>query len=283
MTDHEPITPNATAQQAKDGLSADTFNAIGNGQYRVMSKHLDFDHIANCRDLGGIATADGHHVKPGMLLRSANLHHASDQDLLALREIGVQNVVDLRTKQEREAEPDRLLSTWNIYELPSFKEMSELGAQLNGVIAHPGTFICHMYTDLLVSKQGIACWSEWLRLLVDRPGSYLFHCTQGKDRTGIAAALILAVLGVDEQTIRDEYLQTNLYMNTETPRLVKMVDKVMPMDVEADITQFLVAAPAYFDAMMQQANQYGGLLGYAQQQLGVTDDDIAFLRATYLQ
>ncbi|WP_125962826.1 tyrosine-protein phosphatase [Bifidobacterium dolichotidis] len=263
--------------------ASDQFAGINHAQYREVSKKLELTSIKNCRDLGGITTTDGHIVKSGMLLRSANLHHASDEDLVTLKTIGVQNIIDLRTRQEREAERDRLLSTWDLYEIPGFTERRELIAQLRGVIFKPGSFICSLYEQLLNSEESQTCWTEIMNLLVNKPGSYLFHCTQGKDRTGIAAALILAALGVDDQTIRDDYLQTNLYMDRQTPVMLERAQKYLPKHIHIDIEQFLVAAPVYFDTMMQTAEPYGGLLGYLQGPIGLTDDDIATLRKTYLE
>ena len=83
------------------------------------------------------------------------------------------------------------------------------------------------------------------RLLIDEPGGYLFHCTQGKDRTGIAAALILAALEVPEDVIRDDYLQTNLYMSTEMPAFVDTFEALLGPKAHADIDEFLVASPLY--------------------------------------
>ena len=82
---------------------------------RVVSRKLPLPTVENCRDLGGIHTEQGRMVRPGLLVRSANLHDARHDDLETLAHRGISNVIDLRTDPERDLKPDRLLEDWSFY------------------------------------------------------------------------------------------------------------------------------------------------------------------------
>ena len=116
--------------------------------------------------------------------------------------------------------------------------------------------------------------------------SLLFHCTQGKDRTGCAAVLILSALGVDENTIMDDFLLTNTfnaelieserkmlteqgYAGEELDRLMKAMDEVDP--------QYMT------NALDWMKKNYGSVTGYITQELGITDEQLEELRAKFLE
>ncbi len=335
---------------------------------RVVSRKLPLPTVENCRDLGGIHTEQGRMVRPGLLVRSANLHDARHDDLetlahrgisniidlrtnperdlkpdrlledwsfyalptfretkalrLQLRDIvGISNIIDLRTNPERDLKPDRLLEDWSFYALPTFRETKALRLQLRDIVTRPGTFIEDLYPRLVLDDAAVACWKRMFRLLIDEPGGYLFHCTQGKDRTGIAAALILAALEVPEDVIRDDYLQTNLYMSdepggylfhctqgkdrtgiaaalilaalevpedvirddylqtnlymsTETPAFVDTFEALLGPKAHADIDEFLVASPLYFQTYIDATASFGGPVGYLRTAIGLSEADL---------
>lgn len=249
---------------------------------RVVSRKLPLPTVENCRDLGGIHTEQGRMVRPGLLVRSANLHDARHDDLETLAHRGISNVIDLRTDPERDLKPDRLLEDWSFYALPTFRETKALRLQLRDIVTRPGTFIEDLYPRLVLDDAAVACWKRMFRLLIDEPGGYLFHCTQGKDRTGIAAALILAALEVPEDVIRDDYLQTNLYMSTEMPAFVDTFEALLGPKAHADIDEFLVASPLYFQTYIDATASFGGPVGYLRTVIGLSEADLRALRDFYL-
>ena len=103
---------------------------------RVVSRKLPLPTVENCRDLGGIHTEQGRMVRPGLLVRSANLHDARHDDLETLAHRGISNVIDLRTDPERDLKPDRLLEDWSFYALPTFRETKALRLQLRDIVTH---------------------------------------------------------------------------------------------------------------------------------------------------
>lgn len=146
-----------------------------------VSQLVALEEVHNCRDLGGMPAADGRVIRPHALLRSANLHRASVRDLATLRDMGLEHVLDLRTQQERDAERDRLLVSWSVTKLPIFDEASAFPLQWRGIVEHPGTFIMDLYTVMITSQTAVDQWTRMFQLLLDEPGCYLWHCTQGKD------------------------------------------------------------------------------------------------------
>ena len=119
---------------------------------RVVSRKLPLPTVENCRDLGGIHTEQGRMVRPGLLVRSANLHDARHDDLETLAHRGISNVIDLRTDPERDLKPDRLLEDWSFYALPTFRETKALRLQLRDIVTRPGTFIEDLYPRLVLDK-----------------------------------------------------------------------------------------------------------------------------------
>lgn len=161
--------------------------------------------IPNKRDLGGIRTKDGRRIKPGMLVRSAQLGKAEEKDLE-----GVSAVIDLRTQGEREEAPDRTFGR-EYLPLPVFEEV-------NAGISHEERTRNAVIPDMaylygLMMKQNAESFRRILLAVMEHDfdtGAVLWHCTEGKDRCGMTAALVLEALGVDRETILKDYLKTNL-------------------------------------------------------------------------
>lgn len=256
-------------------------NERDDGDWRIISKPLELEGVSNIRDMGGILTQDGRRIRPGMLLRSANLHKASDADLATLDRLGVRNVIDLRTRQERHMEEDRLLPDWRYLPIPVFDEGAELGKQLRGIITDPGMFIESLYPQMVASPMAVDCWKECFGHLLDEDGGTLWHCTQGKDRTGALAALILASLGVGETLIVDDYLETNRFMPHVSSKLAQKLEEVLGARLDGDVNQFLTAAPVYIHAFIGATARYGGLVGFLRAKVGLSDSDFARLRERY--
>lgn len=162
----------------------------------------------NLRDLGGHATEDGRRVRSGCLFRSDELCSLTDADLAQLSELGIRVVLDLRNDVERARRPGRL---WEGVELlerrspPASPNPTVEEQIVSGRLAErDDDDMARVYVDLLTRL------APEFRLLLMRAAEsgarpLLFHCAAGKDRTGLAAAIILGVLGVPRETILDDY------------------------------------------------------------------------------
>lgn len=145
-----------------------------------------------------------------------------------------------------------------------------------------------MYVDFLANEQGQigykAMFDELLALPEGR--SLLFHCTQGKDRTGCAAMLILSALGVDKDTIIKDFMLTNTY---NASIIAGQRQELIDAGYSGDELKTLMSAKDEVDQKyMENAfdwmeENYGSAEGYIKTVLGVTDDEINTLRAKFLQ
>lgn len=256
-----------------------------------ISTLIVMEGIYNCRDLGGMKTQDGSVIKKGKLIRSSDLHKATLNDEDKLADLGVKNDVDLRTEWEILAAPDNVLKGWSVDHFPVFheKDIEEVAGSIPKTIEEftedSETLITKLYPAMLLDESAIQTWKRFFKLLLSTENSTIYHCTEGKDRTGIASILIEAALGVDEESIKADYLATNNYISQTLKADVEKVSHI-PVDtkkLEQDMVWFLKAEPVYYEAAKNTADHYGGWLGYLKEVIGLSDQDIAALKSKYLE
>jgi len=177
-----------------------------------------FASIRNFRDAGGLQTASGRSTKTGLLYRSGDLADASPGDLQALSELGIRTIVDMRTLQEVERHPDRLPSAEVRYiQLPIKVSSHDDFGPFRQMISHLfGKGRNRDYSGVMVDSyreyvsRFQSTFARLFRLILE-PGSLplLVHCTAGKDRTGVSISLVQRALGVPEDTVMNNYLESN--------------------------------------------------------------------------
>jgi protein-tyrosine phosphatase len=244
----------------------------------------------NFRDLGGYAGADGRTVRWGVLFRSGSMHGLTPSDFTYLEGLHIRSVVDFRSPEERKAEP----ITWPKKGAPTVlvQDRALLTNPMMKALFKPGltaeeasTAMAGLYAGLpfQLADQYKAMFA---RLLAgDAP--LIFNCTAGKDRTGVAAALLLTVLGVPRATIYDDYLLSNQYFRpaASAPATAdggrrQTFQNILPEAIKALVgadRRYLEAAFAAIDS------RPGGMSAYLHDELGLTPVSIAALRARYLQ
>jgi protein-tyrosine phosphatase len=168
-----------------------------------IERRLQLEGCFNFRDLGGYQTIDGRHVRWRRLFRADGLHRLTEADHRALHALGLATVIDLRTVDEvtergRFSSP---IATVDYHHLPMIDVIpprEELPTWIDPAV------VSERYGEMLV--EGEDSIREVLALLTD-PASYpaVFHCTAGRDRTGIVAALVLSLLGVPDHVIVADY------------------------------------------------------------------------------
>lgn len=240
----------------------------------AWERHVPLEGGLNLRDLGGYPTLDGREVRRGCLYRSAELCSLTDADHATLAELGVRIVFDLRNEHERGARPGRLPSGVELLERTSPGTVDG-GSTIEEQIA-AGTlpdaddeYMAGIYLALL-DEVLVPELRRIVELAVDahdRP--ILFHCVAGKDRTGIAAALLLGLLGVDDRTIVADYELSREHWTTA--RLAALAPLLAEHGVADDrVRPFLDARlPAMERLIGHVAERWGGYEGYAVDRLGV--------------
>ena len=187
---------------------------------------------SNFRDLGGYATADGRTTKWGQIYRSGKLSDLTTADYETIKGLNLETVVDFRSDQEREDAPTKWqgASKPEIVDLPIGGNAADWSSDLSrmlrtGIFSKQEirqTFI-QSYTEIPIQNTAeYKALFDHILTQQDRP--LLFHCTSGKDRTGIGAALLLSALGVPRETIMKDFLLTNEVVN---------IDRALPFMAKA--------------------------------------------------
>jgi protein-tyrosine phosphatase len=190
-----------------------------------VERHVELESASNFRDMGGYTTTDGRLVRWRRLFRADSLHLLTDTDLEIARDLGLRTVLDLRSHSELERVGRDPVDRHEIthHHLPVFATLNEMGEQVRAMPrdAPPG----HIY--IVMAALGPDSLASAMRLLAD-PDTYpaVFHCTAGKDRTGILAALVLSVLGVPTDTIVADYALTQQALERIKERYSSLVDGV---------------------------------------------------------
>lgn len=158
----------------------------------------------NVRDLGGLVTGSGGRVRRGCVYRADGLHRLPVAEVERLADMGVRTVVDLRTTGELARDASVCADGILVVHLPVLREVWTDSVLTPGETADPAAFLVGRYLEMLdQGREAIAAVFELLASAARRP--LAFHCSAGKDRTGVVAALVLALLGVADDDIADDY------------------------------------------------------------------------------
>lgn len=173
--------------------------------YERNWRRLPLEGCANARDLGGYPVAGGLQTRWHRYVRADRLSHLTDSDVAFLRAYGVRLVLDLRSDREAEEHPDRSLGDGIMYRRVTLMDFNAADAEetrrrLGEGKITPGD----AYKRILSNREGIV---SALRACLEVPdsGCVLFHCTEGKDRTGVFSLLLLMLAGVDRQDCIGDY------------------------------------------------------------------------------
>lgn len=184
----------------------------------VKEKNADLTGVENARDLGGYTTEDGQYfINEGLLFRSGNLHEA---DPTQIKDKEITKIIDLRTKLEALRKPDvdvenaelvsiSMLTIPNPFVLEGEDWKTLLRAITTGIME---TWDTNLYRQYIQDPNAIKATKQFFDEVLDNGGNpLLWHCTAGKDRTGIEAMLLMAALGCDYDTILKDFMLTNAY------------------------------------------------------------------------
>ena len=179
------------------------------------SRLLPLQACFNGRDLGGLRNQQGQHIKPQRLLRADDLSSLSDEDLAYLHHLPLHTVIDFRSDVEQSSKPDLLPASCQQHlHLDILSgNMQVYMQQMKEGSAHARDIMLNIYHDLVLNPNSQQQYRQFFSVVQqETQGSLLYHCSAGKDRTGIATAFILEALGVDRDTIMQDYLLSNQFL-----------------------------------------------------------------------
>ncbi len=248
-----------------------------------LSRVLKLQGGCNFRDLGGYRTRDGRELRWGRVFRTGVLSYFTPDDNAQLSRLGVRAICDLRRSEERQTEPTRwpdantLHLSWEDGSAPP--TIRSVAANRSHAYTAAG-----MHAAMLDLYRLLPAWmAPRLREIFSRIACgdlpVLVHCAAGKDRTGIAIALLLAALDVPQETIFEDYLLSNACDILEfTLRQHQAQHDASSGDhpllsMPDDIRQVLFAAHGdYLQAAFDQMTRdHGGILQYLRAQVGVDE------------
>jgi protein-tyrosine phosphatase len=252
----------------------------------VDQRHVLLEGSLNLRDLGGYASGDGRRIRTGCVFRSDELHALTDTDLEVVGALGIRVVFDLRNADERTARPNRLPLDIELLERASPSttvetRTTEEQIALNELPTPDDVYFATVYVDLL-DRLGPELRTILERAVEAPTRPFLFHCAAGKDRTGIAAAVLLGVLGVSDDVILDDYELTSKYF---TPRkLDALAAALAEQGIPVERLRPLLEArrPVLAATLRHIHEQWGGFEVYARDHLAVGADLPDRLRAALL-
>lgn len=247
-------------------------------------REIQLEGAANVRDLGGLETVEGRHVRSGRILRADSLHRLTPADVAVLGEIGLRTVIDLRS----DAEVERLAATplptgANIVHTP-WRPPAKVPQILGGVAAMSYLPLAELYESFVDANLDLLA-QEFRVMAEPEHHAVLFHCFAGKDRTGITAAILLDVLGVAPADIVADYAATDDNRERFTSLAALDAEALGFNEIDrAKVNPDLLHAPAaqMVDFLGIVAARWGsgaGLLTSA----GMEDDEIEALRDNLLE
>ncbi|MBM46070.1 MAG: hypothetical protein CL458_12205 [Acidimicrobiaceae bacterium] len=248
---------------------------------------IDLSGAMNCRDIGGYPTREGRRVRTNAIFRSDRLSDLIEDDLEELASYGIRTVVDFRTAAETHRDISRLWSTVTTHvPLPIGDEIAQQTEfvdriRAGEITAVTVTDVADSYIEML-SDSGQQ-FVNFLELAADiESWPLLFHCTAGKDRTGIAAALILELCGVERELVLDDYELTNTLRSER--RIAQLRPSLEEAGADIEAIRPALSAPrqameqtlAYFDA------EHGGVKQFLLTRLGMNEDTVSAIQLNLL-
>ena len=247
---------------------------------------MEFQGIENARQLGGLMREDGARIRQNVLLRTGMLEKATDEDVRRLEELGLAHIIDFRDIREVEEHPDRPVSGAGHHHFAAlgnlqtlFKKRPDDPTMTARELHHDFT---QLYRFLAQSPESQNAYENFFRVLLESGGRpVLWHCTQGKDRTGIAGILLLIALGFGEEQALEEFMLTNRFAQTQ---LDAMIARGAPSErcefMKEIFFVFYENARFFLDCLQLE---YGNVHNYLELVLGVGPREIETLEKYYLE
>jgi protein-tyrosine phosphatase len=256
---------------------------------------LGFASVPNLRDVGGYMTRDGLVVRQKLLYRSSQLTKVSPGDLEKIAALGLKNIYDLRTAEERTAASDELPPGVDNVWLNVLADSDQSApAKIMKLLQDPReanralgdgkaeAMFVKSYREFVTLPSAKKAFHQlFVNLGKEDNLPALFHCTGGKDRTGWATAALLSLLGVPDDVIGDDFLRSNDYI---LPAHQKMIDAFTRAGGDPAIVKAILGAKAEYlkAAFDEMKSRYGTIEDYFSKALQIDATGQQTLRDRFL-
>ena len=273
-------------------------------QIIYTNRVLPLEGSNNFRDLGGYIGANGKRVKWGKLFRSDHLHRLTHHDKEVLDEIGIKTVIDYRSEDEYQSQPNQ---TWSalqhtIHLVPEaqravlaakagstkekVRQLVEREVDKNVKFDNSGKTMINQGKDFVRLAENKKIYRKMLSVVLDEKNIPLDqHCRGGKDRTGYGVALILYLLGVNMDTILEDYMLTKtLRIQRNKRRMAQYANETSDQNVLDYLFSMLDTRSEYLEASFaEMINISGSIDSYLKNELKISKNDVEKLRNMYLE
>lgn len=257
------------------------FTIYGSDTLLIANRNISFKKVVNFRDIGGLPTTEGKIVRWGKIFRSDNLSTLKEKEFKKFSNLQIATVYDLRTASEIATKQDNLPDHVKYVPFAIINDNGDLlakmkGRVINGEVTEQESreMMFDLYrtsiTDNILLK-------ELILKIIRSDEPLLYHCSAGKDRTGIVTALLLSILKVDRETIIQEYMLSNFYRNKKVSSMLRKaaIAKVIKPHLQTKVIKnFMSVDRDYIDAVFNIIDvKYGGIDNYIINHLDITDTE----------
>lgn len=249
------------------------------------ARFISLEGAQNFRDIGGYRAQDGRTVKYRLLYRSGTLGGLTAAGQARFDSLGTVAVVDLRTTSERQGDANGVWlkarpGYWSRDYGASYGDLAHaFGDPAKLSAAAMSEMVAQFYRGMI--KEQAPSYRVLFARLISARGPVVLNCTAGKDRTGIASALVLTALGVPYPAVREDFLLSNV--GIDVAALQKTIGGPLA-NLPADVVRPLLGVDgANLDAAFDQMRRdYGSVENYLARELGIGPKEIARLRKRML-
>lgn len=235
--------------------------------------------ITNFRDIGGIKNKEGKQVKKDVFLRSGELSKLTKEDEQRLETTyRLSKIIDLRSEAEVEERPDMSVPKTEYIHIDILEDIQDEGASISDFVKigspeKSASYMEKLYADIALNTTAQKGYNKFFEeiLALQQQESILFHCFAGKDRTGIAALLVLETLGVPRAAIYQDYLLTNELRKKENAEILEQAKKANLEEQNLEALHVALNVDSrYLDNFYQTVEaQYGDISTYLKQAINI--------------
>lgn len=247
----------------------------------IAEKNISLKKVYNFRSIGNIRNVEGRTLKEGTFYRSANLFKLKRKSFDQLEKLGIHEIIDLRNSKEIAQKPDHLPRHIIYKNYSAFEDEGDQLDQAKQLVikgkvksSDANRRMLEFYSEYVTENPEII--RKIITEILESDQPVLYHCTAGKDRTGIITALILTVLKFDKETIYNDYLLSNNYRKKLIDKRLSLASDLHFLYPKMDIgvlEKLSWVETAYLEAAFNEINKkYGSADAYIQQVLKIDEN-----------
>ncbi len=243
-------------------------------------KEIKIKKVHNFRAVSDIKNKDGRSLKEGVFYRSAHLHKLKKKSFDQIEKLGIKEIIDLRNSKEIFQKPDHLPNAIVYKKYSAFEDEGDQLSQARKLVlkgkvnaSDADKRMIDFYREYVTENPEMI--KTIITEVMDSKEPILYHCTAGKDRTGIVTALVLTILKFDKETIYNEYLLSNNFRKNLVEKRLRLANRLHFLYPKMDLKvleKLSWVEKRYLDAAFGEIDKkYGSTDAYIQQVLGISD------------